>query len=169
MMSFPWDGVTQPKIAKALKHLKDMGCTKVAGIGFCWGGWCMIKTLNMPEAKDLLVCAVSFHPALHLEQMFKGDTLALCGTAVAPMLLMPAKDDLDIKMKGSVLYDKESGSITQALKKSQPGTEVIHFPEMLHGWVSNGVLKDPAIARDSQIAIDEASKYMSRFLGGAKM
>ena len=78
----------------------------------------MIKTLNTSEARDLLICAVSFHPALQLEQMFKWDTLALCGTAVATRLVMPAKHDLDIKMK-SVLYEKESGLITEALKNSE--------------------------------------------------
>ena len=39
--NFPWEK-QRPKVQAALGFLKAEGCTKIGGVGFCYGGWALV-------------------------------------------------------------------------------------------------------------------------------
>lgn len=152
-----------PKIRGVFEHFADEGVEKVAGVGFCFGGWVLLEAANVIEeqlATDLVCCAVP-HPSCHAVLGNKG-AVKKAGSAQCPMLMLPAGNDPDI-------YDPEKGTFMAALKEKQPASHSITFPDMLHGWSIRGDLTDPKIDRDVKIVIDEVEKYIGKFLTASKL
>jgi dienelactone hydrolase len=69
-----WD-LIHPRITAAMHALEAKGIHKIAIIGFCWGGWVVLKScVAFPAIK----VACIGHPTIHLEEYaYKGDTVAL--------------------------------------------------------------------------------------------
>lgn len=155
ILSFKWD-IIQPRMVNAMAHMKEKGCTKIGGVGFCWGGWALFH--GSGAGGDLACCAIP-HPSCHLEGMFKGDPVALAGTVKCPCLMMPAGNDPDLYLPGT-------GAV---MGKLPAGSESKPFPDMLHGWSIRGDLADAKVARDAKLVYEETEKYLQKYLNGAKM
>lgn len=156
ILSFKWQDNIMPKMVNALTHMKEKGCTKIGGVGFCYGGWALVHC--SAAGGDLVACAVP-HPSVHLEGMHKGDPIALCGQAKCPFLMMPAGNDPDI-------YNPGTGA---AMQKLPAGSESKPFPDMLHGWSIRGDLADAKIKRDAQASFDATEAYLGKYLNASKM
>ena len=52
---------------QVIDHLRSLGIKKAACLGFCWGGWMGAHSLTEEAWSDLLVCAASPHPSMHIE------------------------------------------------------------------------------------------------------
>jgi len=155
ILSFKWDSI-KPKMASALTHMKENGCIKIGGVGFCRGGWALAHF--SAEGGDLVDCAVP-HPSIHLEGMHKGDPVALLGQVKCPFLLMPAGNDPD-------LYNPGKSTI---MLKLPSGSETKPFPDMLHGWSIRGNLADAKISRDAKAALDATEQYLWKNLVVSKI
>jgi len=138
--------------------MRQQGCTKIAGIGFCFG--CGILLQASDEAKDLIACCFP-HPSAHAMLGTK-KAVAMAGTAQCPILIMAAGNDPDI-------YDPEKGTFFQNLKAKHPQSESKPYPDMLHGWTIRGELTDAKIKRDVDRFMDESQKFLSQFLTASKM
>lgn len=155
ILSFKWDSIA-PKMTSAMAHMKEKGCSKVGGVGFCWGVWALFHCSADGGALD---CISGPHPSVHLEGMHKGDPVALAGQVKCPCLMMPAGNDPD-------LYNPGTGAVMQKLPA---GSESKPFPDMLHGWSIRGDMNDAKIARDTRACFDETAAFMRKYLNGAKM
>jgi len=162
MGNFGWSGGAKypikPKFDATIAHMKEKGCTKIAGIGFCFG--CGILLQASDAAKDLVCCAFP-HPSCHAMLGTK-KAVAMASTAQCPMLIMAAGNDPDI-------YDPDKGTFFANLKAKNPGSISSPFPDMLHGWTIRGDLADAKIKRDVDRFMDETVKYFGNYLTAAKM
>lgn len=148
----------QPKYASAIAHMKEKGCVRIAGIGFCFG--CGILEQASAAGGDLICCAFP-HPSCHAMLGTK-KAVAMASDISCPVLLMPAGNDPDI-------YDPQKGSFYQNLKAKQPASMSSPFPDMEHGWTIRGDLKDAKINRDVTRFMDETQKFFSQYLVAGKM
>lgn len=112
--------IREPEIFAAAKELRTKGHTKLGAVGFCFGGWGVLR-LAAENLVDAIVCA---HPT--------GTTKEdLDGVGVPIMFLAPERD--------TVFPDELKEYAFKALlsKKSVP-FEWIHFPGVAHGCMTKG-------------------------------
>uniref|UniRef100_A0A7S3D0Y4 Dienelactone hydrolase domain-containing protein n=1 Tax=Palpitomonas bilix TaxID=652834 RepID=A0A7S3D0Y4_9EUKA len=143
----------------ALTYLKEQRGAKVVGaMGFCWGVWAFFK---LATSKDKVVCGVGCHPSLRIEHFFNGDNSAdaLAAATHCPMLLLPAGNDPEHVQPG--------GSVVKVLESLPHGgeTKVVPFPDMAHGWVNRGDVKDEKISAEVERALHEcAIPYLKKYV-----
>ena len=140
LAEMPFEGQLMSDVRAVLAWLQDLAVERVAGVGFCWGGWvlCKASSFGLP-----FQCGASAHPSTKIERsVFKGDEEALAHAVKMPLLLLPAGNDPPEL--------KEAGAVAQALQQGRS----VEFPEMKHGWVTRGDLGDPAVQRDAELAMD---------------
>lgn len=156
LKGFPYN-VQRPKMDAAIALCKAKGITKIAVVGFCYGGHpaCWASS----EHPDIITCGVVFHPSMQLEQYAYGGSMTdLMKKIKCPFLFAPAGGDLPMFA--------EDGDFGEAVKASDKGSECVWklYPEMVHGWTVRGDPSDPAIARDTESAIKEAASFMAKYL-----
>ena len=136
-----------------MKYLADKNVSKVGSIGFCWGAWANTKA----SAAGMNIGAiVGPHPSVKLEEFaFKRSQAELLGAVKCPVMLMLAGND-DERLKDG----NELGSIVMA----REGSSVVEFPEMSHGWMSRGDIKDESVARDVKLAMEKTLDFFKLHL-----
>ena len=139
------------RFEKTLAYIKQQGINNFVSIGFCWGTWFAFK---MASKHDCFKAIAGPHPSLGAEGLITGgNPLNLAETVKCPAYFMPAGNDPDDV--------KEKGAIVEALIK-RFGPELVgttHFPDMVHGWVVRGDIKDEKVERDFHQAINIIQKY----------
>ena len=112
--------IREPEIFAAAKELHAKSYTKLGAVGFCYGGWGVLR-LAAENLVDAIVCA---HPSLVTKEDFD------C-VGVPVMFLAPEKD--------AMFPDelKEYAFKTLLSKKNVP-FEWIHFPGVAHGCMTKG-------------------------------
>ncbi len=92
----------------------------------------MAKALADQElVQDVGRCAIA-HPSINLEKrIFDSDPLPVVEAIRRPVLFMPAGNDED--------GYRENGDYLKALKKNNPDSATIDFPDMTHGWSIRGM------------------------------
>ena len=139
LAEMPFEGQLMSDVRAVLAWLQDLAVERVAGVGFCWGGWvlCKAASFGLP-----FQCGASAHPSTKIERsVFKGDEEALARAVKMPLLLLPAGNDPPEL--------KEAGAVAQALQQGRS----VEFPDMKHGWVTRGDLGEPAVQRDAELAM----------------
>ena len=139
LAEMPFEGQLMSDVRAVLAWLQELAVERVAGVGFCWGGWvlCKASSFGLP-----FQCGASAHPSTKIERsVFKGDEEALARAVKMPLLLLPAGNDPPEL--------KEAGAVAQALQQGRS----VEFPEMKHGWVTRGDLGEPAVQRDAELAM----------------
>lgn len=140
----------------AIQYLQqEANVETIASYGYCYGGWIGAgqSTLDTPAIKG----NVSFHPSWRVENMVKGDGVVekLVEKIKVPQLLLSAGNDPD--------FVREDGSVEKILKvKADIGmlSDVVDFPDALHGWVNRGDLEDPVTTAAVMRAWHAATKFL---------
>jgi dienelactone hydrolase len=142
----------KPKIASMIAVLHSKGIKKIAMIGFCWGGWCLFK--SVAEFSDITAGAI-IHPAVHLEMYaYEGDIGALSAKVTIPMLVLPAGNDPDIY--------REGGAVTAALQaNNSKSTWNDDFKDMQHGFVPRGDISDAIVESKVKLALQQVYDFIS--------
>jgi dienelactone hydrolase len=156
---FPWP-VQKPKLEATMTFVRGKGVTKIAVMGFCYGGhpacWASSECSGMgPD----VVAGVVFHPSMQLEQYaYGGDYLALVKSVQAPFCILTSSSDMD--------HFAEDGKFGEALRASGKGSECFYklYKDMTHGWVSRGDLSDEKVVRDVNAAMQDAITFLEKYL-----
>lgn len=126
-------------MANAIAYLQEeVGVQSISSYGYCWGAYVGAKqsALSTPVIKG----HVSFHPSWMAEQLVNGEgALQKMTEAISvPQLLCAA---------GTTSLVSEGGVVEQILKAKPDIAElsnVVNFPDMIHGWVCRGDIEDSA-------------------------
>eukprot|EP01060_Flectonema_neradi_P013148 TRINITY_DN1991_c0_g3_i2.p1 TRINITY_DN1991_c0_g3~~TRINITY_DN1991_c0_g3_i2.p1 ORF type:complete len:285 (+),score=70.26 TRINITY_DN1991_c0_g3_i2:47-856(+) len=128
--------VVLPQLKKVMTHYRTQGIEECGMIGYCYGCWIISHLCQGEETPLPVKCAVMSHPSLGLEGVFERDPTALASKVNIPVMIHQAKED------DSALYG-ESGSIFAAFQKNSDNkSKTIPFPEMHHGFVTRGAIKN---------------------------
>jgi dienelactone hydrolase len=151
--SFPWD-LLSPRLNAALKHMINEGITKIALVGFCWGGWAASHILAEDSMPTQVVCAAIPHPSILCEEMHGGNAVDLVSRSKGPVLLLPAGNDSDRYRPG--------GDILEALRAVHPDSDAaLDFGEMRHGWAVRGDVAVPAVRAAVDLALDKSLRFIA--------
>jgi len=154
LWKFPWKNVEKELNEVIYPYLQQQGVTKIGCIGFCWGAWAGTHA----SSDERMSCHVGLHPSLQVGKFFKESTKGLLDDVKCPQMFLPAGND-----PAGV---KQNGEAEQILSKKSFGKECryVEFPQMKHGWVVRGDLSQPDIARDTKLAIDQMTAFLSKHL-----
>jgi dienelactone hydrolase len=147
----------EPSVAQdtqaCLEYLKSKGVHGVGTMGFCWGAWAIGKS---SQAGIPWRAAVAMHPSFKVERVaFDGDDVQVMKQIACPLLMLAAGNDLDYTKPGS----PEEQDILER------GGKCVLFPDMVHGWMTRGDMKDANIDRDVKIALQETLGFLRSKLG----
>ena len=145
----------EQKFVKLLGLLKKQGVEKFVSLGFCWGVWFAFR---MAAKYDCFKAIVGAHPSIALETfVYKGSEVQLAEKICCPAYLMPASNDM--------ANVKEKGEVIEVLEKRFGADRVgaTEFPDMMHGWVVRGDLKDEKVNRDFHKCIALVEDYFKKF------
>lgn len=113
------------------KFLADKGAKSTGAMGFCWGCWAIFVEAARQGDKKNLSAGVNFHPSLAIEELaFKKSPVELAGKVRIPMLMGPCKGDPE--------YVQAGGGVEKALKENGVAVQMEPFPDMDHGFCSQG-------------------------------
>lgn len=144
------------KVTSSVAHMKSVGVTKIALIGFCWGGVPVVHCLS--ELASEFVCGVIPHPSLRLLEMVYGiDPLPVLTAVTKPVLLMPAGNDPDNLKTG--------GEFIKALQVNSPESDtIVEFEDQKHGWVVRGDIADAAVKEKVELALNKAYAFIGKYM-----
>ena len=154
--NFPWE-VQKPKVDAVLSFVRAKGGAKIGVVGICYGAHpaCWVSSEN-----EDVVCGVTLHPSVQLEQFaFGGDCAKLLESVKCPFLFMPAGNDLPMWA--------EEGPFGQALKASAKGASCVFkpYPDIAHGFFNRGDVSDENIKRDVGLAVADAKAFFASHMG----
>eukprot|EP00472_Partenskyella_glossopodia_P008566 CAMPEP_0197514902 /NCGR_PEP_ID=MMETSP1318-20131121/199_1 /TAXON_ID=552666 /ORGANISM="Partenskyella glossopodia, Strain RCC365" /LENGTH=256 /DNA_ID=CAMNT_0043063121 /DNA_START=50 /DNA_END=820 /DNA_ORIENTATION=+ len=148
-----------PDMDTVYKHLaeKKISPDSTGMIGFCWGSWGIYHESGRCGGKNF-ASGANFHPSLVIEKMLGSSIDELAQKATTPMLMAPCKGDPEeVQAKGSV---------SEILAKKEFGSKCEYhpFPEMAHGFVSQGDLSVKEIAKEVDNAMKAATAFFAKTL-----
>jgi dienelactone hydrolase len=163
---YPYPSVLKPKIKDVvIPYLKnELGATKIAALGFCWGCHVVIQMASdsdITSGNPPLTAAAMFHPSLQVNGMFGGhpESLDHAAKVTIPVVMVPTGNDPPfVGPEGSVLAKFRESSTRANESKSVP------FPDMQHGFTIRGDGNDPNVKRDVQAAIQLALEFLNEKL-----
>lgn len=112
--------VREPQIFSAARALRSAGYAKVGGVGFCFGGWGVLR-LAQARLVDAIVCA---HPSWVTNEDFEG-------IGVPVMFLAPEKDK-------QFSEDMKVHAFRTLVQEKSTPFEWVHFPDLEHGCLTKG-------------------------------
>lgn len=134
------------------KHLSDKGVKATGGVGFCWGCWGIFQEASRQGDKKNLTAGVNFHPSLAIEELaFKRSAVELADKVRIPMLMGPCKGDPE--------YVQPGGGVEKKLKENNVPVQVEAFPNMDHGFCSQGDVSVKEVADN----VERGMKAMAAF------
>lgn len=119
--------IREPEIFAYAKALRDQGFTKIGAVGYCFGGWAVLRLaspqppLNAPLV-DAIVCG---HPSWITKEDFDG-------VSVPTQFLAPEEDGQFTPELKLYAFQK------LVLEKKSVPVEYVHFPGMEHGCLTKG-------------------------------
>lgn len=130
--------IREPEIFTAAEALRSAGYAKLGAVGFCFGGWAVLR-LAQEARVDAIVCA---HPSWVVDGDFKG-------LKVPVSFLAPEKD----AMFPDVMKVTAFRSLLEA--RTVP-FEWVHFPGVEHGCLTKGA-EDVEGEREAMAKAKEAA------------
>lgn len=134
---------------------KKEGQSKFLCVAFCWGVWFAFR---MAAQYDFFKAIAGPHPSLPIEKhVYNGSEAELTEKIQCPAYFLPAGNDGE--------NVKEKGELVEILGK-RFGTDLTgttSFPDMQHGWVVRGDLKDEKVNRDFHKAMNLICEYLKKF------
>jgi len=116
-----------------------MGSTRIGAVGFCWGGWAILRAASW-DSKDAFCCGVVAHPAIqnqmlqrhgpNVDDMFRQVRM--------PILLCTAWND--------PASCRESGYLFKLLLENNgkgARSKAALFPRQAHGFANRADVRDP--------------------------
>lgn len=151
-------GVDQDLLEIVQPHAKETGCTYLGCVGFCFGGWTVARALGLEGG--IFSAGVGVHPAFDVEKLIKHGSgsveTMVRRTTNKPILLLPTKQDADVKTDSKVVRQLAKRRATV------PEEIAIEFPTMDHGFVSRGDLADPAIKAEQGRATEMVANFFKK-------
>ncbi|KAL4150329.1 hypothetical protein PRNP1_009731 [Phytophthora ramorum] len=153
-----FEKVSGAHVANAIAYLQEeVGAQSICSYGYCWGAYVGAKqsALPSPEVKG----HVSFHPSWMAEQLVNGEGAVekMTESISVPQLLCAAGNDPPLVSEG--------GAVERILK-AKPAiadqSNVVDFPEMIHGFVCRGDIEDPATKEAVKKAWLLASEFIQK-------
>jgi dienelactone hydrolase len=129
----------------------ERGISKIGAIGFCWGSCPVLWT----SASGLTKAGVSMHPSHpKLSGLLGGDEKTLLESVKSPQMMLAAGNDSE--------STKAKGIADVTFSKKDFGSKCVfkEFPDMVHGWVVKGDIKDEKIARDYAAAMKLGIEFL---------
>ncbi|RLN96110.1 hypothetical protein BBJ28_00020818 [Nothophytophthora sp. Chile5] len=127
-------------VADAIAYLhQEVGVETISSYGYCWGAYIGAKQSALET--PVITGHVSFHPSWMAEFLVHGEGAVekMAESITVPQLLCAAKNDPDIVSGGGAVE-----KILKAKTDIAAQSEVVDFPDMIHGWVCRGDIEDPA-------------------------
>jgi len=112
--------IREPQIFAAAKALRSAGFSSIGAVGFCYGGWGVLR-LAQAGLVDAIVCA---HPSWVTNDDFDG-------LSVPVMFLAPEKD-------GQFSEEIKVYAFRALVKGGKTPFEWVHFPGVQHGCLTKG-------------------------------
>jgi len=131
-------------------YLERKGVKKIGMLGTCWGSYYVWKA----SAEGRISAGANFHPSLRLK---KQTPVEMARELKCPQLMLLGKNDPENHKEGS-----EAAKVCK--EKFGEISEFKTFPEMKHGWVVRGDIKNANIERDAKIAMDTAIEFFRKTL-----
>ncbi|GMF39279.1 unnamed protein product [Phytophthora fragariaefolia] len=153
-----FEKVSGAHVANAIAYLQEeVGVQSISSYGYCWGAYVGAKqsALSTPVVKG----HVSFHPSWMAEQLVNGEGAVqkMAESISVPQLLCAAGNDPPLVSEG--------GDVEKILK-SKPAiaedSNVVNFPDMIHGWVCRGDIEDPATKEAAKKAWHLANEFIQK-------
>ncbi|KAI4709705.1 hypothetical protein J4E89_005721 [Alternaria sp. Ai002NY15] len=113
--------IREPEIFACAKELRANGFKKIGAVGYCWGGWAILR-LATEKLVDCVICA---HPSLLTEADFDGVDVPI-------MFLQPEHDSMFPEEMRLYAFKK------LVLEKKNQAVEWVHFPDAHHGCFTKG-------------------------------
>ncbi|ETN08411.1 hypothetical protein PPTG_12209 [Phytophthora nicotianae INRA-310] len=135
-----FEKVAAAHVANAIAYLQEeIGVESICSYGYCWGAYVGAKqsAMETPSIKG----HVSFHPSWNVEQLVNGEGAVekMTESIRVPQLLCAAGNDPPLVSEGGVVE-----KILKANPAIAKQSNVVNFPDMIHGWVSRGDIDNPA-------------------------
>ena len=128
---------------------------RLACVGFCWGGWAVVRACGM-DAR-LFACGAALHPAPDLQRLqADGPTRdAMLLDVKVPLFLAPADSDSTYLRPDAwwLAFLNEAGKPTN-------GSESFLYADQRHGWSNRGDIRDPLVKG----AVDQVVAQLGAFL-----
>jgi dienelactone hydrolase len=145
--------ICEERLRSVINLLKAKGITKIAMMGFCWGGWALLHaSIVFPE----ISVGVVAHPAIHLEQYaYGGDNEALAKQVTIPIFLLPAGNDPEIYSVGGPVYEALKSNNAKSMTTEE-------YKDQTHGWVPRGHHHTEANVVDKQkLALEQMLAFIT--------
>ena len=159
------------KQPSSTKKLLSLSC-----VGFCFGGWVVGRILGCPsnttmandntQGRGVFQCGVGIHPSFQPNLVHGELTTTMAERIGQPMLLLPAWNDVDMK-PGTKVVDvmTQTRKTMKDNNREKEDDEIvvsIEFPSMMHGWVSRGDTRDPAVAAEQERALQLTVDFLQQ-------
>ncbi|GMF12490.1 unnamed protein product [Phytophthora lilii] len=153
-----FEKVAGAHVANAIAYLQqDVGVESITSYGYCWGAYVGAKqsALSTPVING----HVSFHPSWIAEQLVNGEGAVgkMTEAISVPQLLCSAGNDPPLVSEGGVVE-----TILKAKPAVAEQTNVINFPDMIHGWVCRGDIEDVATKEAVKKAWHLATEFFQK-------
>ncbi len=146
------------KLHQVVDHFRSQhNVKKFAAIGFCWGAWVVAKYSAAENSP--LMAGISFHPSWAVEQFFHGpgSGAQIASHIRCPQLVLTAGNDKE--------WLKPGGDVAAILKSKNIPSTFREFPDMVHGWVNRGDVKDSATRQGVHRAwVEEALPFLETYV-----
>lgn len=117
--------IREPEIFAAATALRAQGYTSIGAVGYCFGGWAVMRLgsqSNTPSLVDVIVCA---HPSWVTKADI--DDITVPVQFLVPEIDAPFSDEMKAYAFQKLVLEKKSVPF-----------EYIHFPGMVHGCFTKG-------------------------------
>jgi len=163
---YPWPSV-EAKMQIAIEYLRresGQPLLKLGSVGFCWGGWAVIRSVGFCETPNQFVCGAALHPSPFVQRFqSEGPTMdEILKAVTVPMFLAPATPD--------AAFLRPDGWWSQWLNEAgrpSGGSESYLFNQK-HGWANRGDLQNPEVKVDVDRVMRLLLDFLAKHLGGSK-
>jgi len=127
-------------------------CSNVCSVGFCYGGWLASRALALDGCP--IKCVVGVHPSWQVETLHGKKEIDLAKKIGSqPILVLPASND-------QLKPDSDEVKALAEQRGVDPDKVAVEFPDMVHGFVARGDMKDEKIAEAQTKALNLTCEFL---------
>ncbi|KAF1847725.1 dienelactone hydrolase family protein [Cucurbitaria berberidis CBS 394.84] len=147
--------VREPEIFACAKTLRENGYKKIGAVGYCFGGWAVLRLAARPPLVDAVVVG---HPSWLTESDLEGISVPV--QFLAPETDRVFTDELKLHAFQKLVLGKPRGVDGKGLP-----VEWVHFPDVAHGCLTKGDEKvdgeREAMIRGKDAAVDWFRQWLT--------